>query len=290
MVVVQDLASRFPAAKLVTSTKADKVLPALSEIYATYGNPEVQISDNGPPFNSAQMHHFAANKSIKLQMAPPLHPSSNPVETFMCPLGKAMKIAHQTGTPEREALESALNSYRHTPHPATGIPPAAMMFCDGQRYDFSRTYATEEDVRRAREADNQKKSENEEKINSSRYRKASTFNIGDKVRIRNYQKSRKFDPVFLAQPFKIIDINDVGNKIMVEHQENGFTLCLHSDDIKPFVEPQKRIVQEGSDIEDIQWPERDDDVAGDLGIEKGGETEPTLRRSERKRNPNPRYI
>ena len=87
VVVVQDLASRFPAAKLVTSTKADKVLPALSEIYATYGNPEVQISDNGPPFNSTQMHHFTANKSIKLQMAPPLHPSSNSVETFMRPLG-----------------------------------------------------------------------------------------------------------------------------------------------------------------------------------------------------------
>ena len=87
VVVVQDLASRFPAAKLVTSTKADKVLPALSEIYATYGNPEVQISDSGPPFNSTQMHHFTANKSIKLQMAPPLHPSSNSVETFMRPLG-----------------------------------------------------------------------------------------------------------------------------------------------------------------------------------------------------------
>ena len=80
VVVVQDLASRFPAAKLVTSTKADKVLPALSEIYATYGNPEVQISDNGPPFNSAQMHDFVTSKSIKLQKAPPLHPSSNPVE------------------------------------------------------------------------------------------------------------------------------------------------------------------------------------------------------------------
>ena len=138
-----------------------------------------------------------------------------------------MKIAHQTGTPEREALESALNSHRHTPHTATGIPPAAMMFCNGQRYDLPRTYATEEDVRRAREADNQKKSENEEKINLSKYRKASTFNIGEKVRIRNYQKSRKFDPVFLAQPFKIIDINDAGNKIMVEHQENGFRLCRH---------------------------------------------------------------
>ena len=78
---------------------------------------------------------------------------------------------------------------------------------------------------------------------------------------------------------------------MVEHQENRFTLFRYPDDIKPFIEPQERIVQEGSDIEDIQWPERDDgDGAGDLGIEKGGETEPTLRRSEPKRNPNPRFI
>ena len=68
---------------------------------------------------------------------------------------------------------------------------------------------------------------------------------------------------------------------MVEHQENGLTLCRHPDDIKPFIEFQERIVQEGSDIEDIQWSQRDDgDAAEDLGIEKGGETEPTLRRSE----------
>ena len=32
VVVVQDLTSRFPAAKLVSSTKADKLLPALEEI------------------------------------------------------------------------------------------------------------------------------------------------------------------------------------------------------------------------------------------------------------------
>ena len=285
VVVVQDLASRFPAAKLVTSTKADKVLPALSEIYATYGNPEVQISDNGPPFNSAQMHDFATSKSIKLQKAPPLHPSSNPVETFMRPLGKAMKIAYQTRAPEKETLERTLNNYRLTPHPATGIPPAAMMFRDGQRYDFPRTYATEEDVRRARETDKQKKIDNEEKINSSKYRKKSNFNIGDKVRVRNYQKSRKFDPVFLGEPFKIIDINDEGNKLIVEHQENGFSLCRHPDDVKPFIEPND------IEVEDVQWPVGDEgDVAEDLGIEKSGETAPTLRRSERKKTPNPRYI
>ena len=49
IIVVQDLASRYPSAKLVSSTKADKVIPAIKEIYDEYGSPDVQISDNGPP-------------------------------------------------------------------------------------------------------------------------------------------------------------------------------------------------------------------------------------------------
>ena len=45
MVVVHDLASRYPVAKLVKSTKADQVvLPILDQDYDVYGNPRVQIS------------------------------------------------------------------------------------------------------------------------------------------------------------------------------------------------------------------------------------------------------
>lgn len=40
VVVVQDLASRFPVAKIVSSTSASKVLPAMSDIYDAYGNPK----------------------------------------------------------------------------------------------------------------------------------------------------------------------------------------------------------------------------------------------------------
>ena len=43
IVVVQDLGARFPAAKLVSYTKADKVIPVLKDIYKAYGNPEHQI-------------------------------------------------------------------------------------------------------------------------------------------------------------------------------------------------------------------------------------------------------
>ena len=51
LLVQQDLASRYPSAKMVQSTKAEKILPALSKIYGTYSNPRNQLSDNGPPFN-----------------------------------------------------------------------------------------------------------------------------------------------------------------------------------------------------------------------------------------------
>ena len=71
VVVVTDLLSRYPAAKLVKSTKADQVIPALTEIYDTYGNPKVQISDNGPPFDSKRMDGFAKSRDIELQKNPP---------------------------------------------------------------------------------------------------------------------------------------------------------------------------------------------------------------------------
>ena len=91
--VVQGLASRFPVAKLVSSTSADRVLPSLGDICDTQGSPTVPLSDNGPPFNSTAMEKFAKHRNITLRKIPPLHPSSNLAETVMKPLGKAMKVA-----------------------------------------------------------------------------------------------------------------------------------------------------------------------------------------------------
>ena len=106
------------------------------------------------------MHNFAKIKDIKLQTALPLHPASNPVETFMRPLGKAMKTGRHNSIPENESLKNVLRSYRQTPHTATGLPPATMIFRHGQRLDFPRRHATGEEVARAREADQKKKTEN----------------------------------------------------------------------------------------------------------------------------------
>ena len=138
VVVVQDLASRFPAAKLVRSTKASSVIPAMTDIYNNFGNPETQLSDNGAPFNSQAMNNFCKSRNIDMEKIPPLHPSANPAETFMKSVGKTMKIAKQHNISEKEALAQLLSNYRDTPHPSTGVTPNDMMFRDPPQSAFPR--------------------------------------------------------------------------------------------------------------------------------------------------------
>ena len=188
VVVVQDMASRYPAAKLVSSTAASKVIPAMAEIYDTYGNPRTQLSDNRPPFNSEAMRNFTKKRDIETKKIPPLHPAANPSETFMKPLGKAVKIAGHEQISEREAVKELLDNYRNTPHPATGLPPASMLFRDGIRNKFPRISVSDKDIEEARERDRQLKQERMEKINQSKFRIESIFENGDSVVLRNYNK------------------------------------------------------------------------------------------------------
>ena len=146
VVVVQDLASRYPSAKIVQSTKAEKVLHALIEIYDTYGNPRNQLSDNGPPFNSKAMEQFVQKRDINLEKTPPLHPQSNPIETFMKPLEKTMKTAYNNNHSETDALQMLLRNYRSTPHPATGVTPADMLSRDSLCTSFPRKKVSDEQI------------------------------------------------------------------------------------------------------------------------------------------------
>ena len=101
-----------------------------------FGNPERQKSDNGPPFKSKEMDNFTDSRDITQIKIPPGHPSRNNVETVMKPMGKAMKIGNANHKIENETLNSFLVNYRDTPHIATGISPAAMLFRDGCKSRF----------------------------------------------------------------------------------------------------------------------------------------------------------
>ena len=294
VVVVQDLASKFPAAKLVSSTSAEQVLPALSDICDSYGNPAKLISDNGPPFNSRAMDGFARKRGIQLQKIPPLHPSSNPAETFMRPLGKTMKIAHASHTREDEALQTLLSNYRNTPHPATGISPASMLFRDGVRSVFPRQVASEKEVQAARTRDLDQKKAHQEKVNSGKFRISSHYALGETVLVRNYKKTRKFEPVFLPQQFVIVDISDNQQCLTLEGVEDGLTLKRHPDDVKKFAKPPTsgpREEEQFSEREILQEYRNRLSAAEEEDYDDGSpwDTAVSTERPTRTRQRNPRY-
>ena len=155
VLAIIDKSSRFPAAKIVPNTSTAAVTKALSQIYADYGYPDTHQTDNGPPFNSDAFAEYSTENGIQHIKTYPYHPSGNPVENFMRPLGKSMKAAHQQKSNKEEALNQMLSSYRATPHPSTGIAPGNIMFRAGYKKDFPRIHVDEETIKAAIGADQQ---------------------------------------------------------------------------------------------------------------------------------------
>lgn len=232
ILVVQDIKSRYPVAKIIHSTSAQQVIPAIKDIYNDMGKPDSHRTDNGPPFNSGQFRDFSNCNGIQHRTSFPYHPQSNPVETFMKPLGKAMKIAHQEGSNKQESLKNLLTAYRSTPHPATGESPGNLLFRDGYNYDFPRKSLTEEEVLRAYEQDALSKRNRQNILNSSRHRIKSSIDIGDTVIARNFTRQRKFDPVFGPDLYQVMAQESSG--FVVKRMRDGKTQRKHSDDLKLF--------------------------------------------------------
>ena len=145
-----------------------------------------------------------------------------------------MKIGFQNKETEKKTLQEAISSYRNTPHPQTGIPPASMLFRDGMQTNFPRKPVSKEQIMEAKEKDVVAKQKNEEKVNSSKYRKSSSFSLGDKVLVRDYKRTRKFEPLFMKSPYVVTSFNHETQVATVAKGRK--TLRRHSDDIKPYIE------------------------------------------------------
>ena len=94
VLVVQDIMSRFPTATIVPNTSAPPIIKALDNVYTAYGQPQQHRTDNGPPFSSDEFARYSSSKGIQQVFSYPYHPQGNPCETFMKPLGKALKAAY----------------------------------------------------------------------------------------------------------------------------------------------------------------------------------------------------
>ena len=231
VLVVQDSMSRFPDAKIVPNTSAGPVIAALDDVYSAYGHPQRHRSDNGPPFNSHAFSDYSTSKGIEHVLTYPHHPQGNPCETFMKPLGKALKAAIYNRDSAQKAVNELLQSYRTTPHPATGLAPGDMLFRYGYRSEFPSNQCSEKDVVEAVERDREQKFARTSSINESSKRRKSDYHVGDKVLLKVYPKGSKFEPLYGKEVMTVVHVEDKG---VVVVGDDGGVKRRHKDDIKAY--------------------------------------------------------
>ena len=96
VLVVQDLCTKYPVATLLKKgTSAKMTLDAIDNIFTNFGRPSRYRSDNGPPFSSEEFQSYMESRGVVKDLSYAYRPQSNPVETWMKPLGKCLKIANR---------------------------------------------------------------------------------------------------------------------------------------------------------------------------------------------------
>ena len=71
----------------------------------------------------------------------------------------------------------------------------------------------------ARETDYSNKEHRQQELNAAKYVKKDNFQIGDTVLIRNFNKRKKLDPLFLPEPYLVWGI--APNYVLIKGQTNS---------------------------------------------------------------------
>jgi len=110
------------------TTTAESTANALRSIFARYGLPTQVVSDNGPPFSSAEYGEFLQQNGVQRVLVSPYHPSSNGlaerfVQTFKHALDSS---ASDPARSIQQRIQNFLLSYHSTPHATTGTSPSKL--------------------------------------------------------------------------------------------------------------------------------------------------------------------
>ena len=116
-----DTYSEWPEVFVVSSTSAQQTTDKLRTMFATHELPTTLVSDNGPPFTSAEFEKFMKANGITHRRIPPYHPSSNRLaENMVCTVKQALSKCKFSANATLEThIARFLASYRNTRHTTT---------------------------------------------------------------------------------------------------------------------------------------------------------------------------
>lgn len=126
--VILDAHSKWLEVENVSSTSARAVITCFRKLFARFGLPKCIVSDNGPPFSSAEYQTYLNKNGIKRTLVAPYHPSSNgAAENAVRIVKRVLKKATVEGVDCDLALCKFLFSYRNTEHCTTQKEPSVAL-------------------------------------------------------------------------------------------------------------------------------------------------------------------
>lgn len=192
--IMVDAKTKWPEAIKMKNTDARTTIEKMRKIFSTHGLPEQIVSDNGPQFTSEEWREYCESRGIVHTLTPPYHPQSNgEAERYVQSFKQAMLRQKEGGVKPEVAMYQVLGTYRITPHSATGLSPAEMMFGRRTRslLDVVKpVVAIETDQRE----DRKKMEQYREwiKKNFDRRTRERIFDEGEPVFARNYRDGPKW--------------------------------------------------------------------------------------------------
>lgn len=135
--IIIDAHSKWLEVFETASTAAHLAIDNLRSLFARFGLPLVVVSDNGPPFNSAEFQRFLGNNGIKHKTSAPYHPQSNgQAENSVKYIKYKLRGAFRDSVNVSVALSRILFDYRNSIHVTTNETPAKLMFGRNLRTRF----------------------------------------------------------------------------------------------------------------------------------------------------------
>ena len=175
------------------TTTADSTINAVRNIFARYGLPTQVVSDNGPPFQSAEYEEFLRQNGIQRILVSPHHPSSNGLaERFVQTFKYAMESSvNDPASSIQRRIQNFLLSYRSTPYATTGLFPAKLSL---QRELRTRLSLVTPDIRSGVASQQDKMKCNHDKL--EKYREIA---VGDCILARDHPSGQKWQAGIVVQ-------------------------------------------------------------------------------------------
>ena len=185
LLLVIDAYTKWLDVHTMSTTSSSATIELLRKSFATFGLPEVVISDNATGFTSDEFAAFMKANGVKHVCTPPYHPASNGlVERAVQTLKGGLKKL-QDGSLETK-LSRFLFSYRSMPHGSTGVSPAELMF--GRRLHLLLDNLRPNHERKVRQEQERQKSTHDQRA------RPREFSVKDPVYARNYSPGAKWLP------------------------------------------------------------------------------------------------